>query len=109
MTIKASNTDVNLLQVGRLEDSSSVSSLRVAWDNYETSNKKLHTQTPAFITETYGIPREGPYYQNDKQEPSISYPSAMVGRSTLTKSITLALRSSTTRCLNWTSTLDPRR
>jgi hypothetical protein len=67
MTIKASNIDVNLLQVGRLEDSSSVSSQRVAWVNYETSNKKLHIQTPAFITETYGIPREGPYYQNDKQ------------------------------------------
>ena len=67
MTTEASNIDVNLLQVGRLEDSSSVSSQRVARVNYETSNKKLHIQTPAFITETYGIPREGPYYQNDKQ------------------------------------------
>lgn len=67
MTIKASIIDVNLLQLGRLEDSSTVSSQRVAWINYETSNRKLHIQTPTFITETYGIPREGPYYQNDKQ------------------------------------------
>jgi hypothetical protein len=62
MTTKASSIDVNLFQVGRLEDSSSVSSQRVAWINYATDSSKLNVQTPTFLTLTYGIPREGPYY-----------------------------------------------
>ena len=67
MITKASNTDVNLFQVGCLEDSSSVSSQRVAWINYATDSSKLNIQTPTFLTEIYGIPRAGPCYQNDKQ------------------------------------------
>jgi hypothetical protein len=67
MLTKASNIDVNLFQVGNLEDSSSVSSQRIAWVNYATDSSKLNIQTPTFLTETYGIPREGPYYQTDKQ------------------------------------------
>ncbi len=66
MATKANEVDVNLFQVGRLEDSSTVSSQKIAWINYETSKKKLHIQTPAFFTETYGIPRAGPYYPTDK-------------------------------------------
>ena len=74
MTTKASSIDVNLFQVGRLEDSSSVSSQRVAWINYATDSSKLNVQTPTFLTETYGIPREGPYYQTDKQRAFFKLP-----------------------------------
>mgnify|MGYP007032615030 CR=1 FL=1 len=66
MATKATDIDLTLFQIGRLEDSSTVSSQKIAWINYETNKKKLHIQTPVFVTETYGIPREGTYYQTDK-------------------------------------------
>jgi hypothetical protein len=74
MATKANEVDVNLFQVGRLEDSSTVSSQKIAWINYETSKKKLHIQTPAFFTETYGIPRAGPYYPTDKSRAFFKLP-----------------------------------
>ena len=63
MATKATDVDVSLFQVGRLEDSSTVSSHKIAWINYDTNKRKLHIQTPVFATETYGIPRQVPYYQ----------------------------------------------
>jgi hypothetical protein len=74
MATKANEVDVNLFQVGRLEDSSTVSSQKIAWINYETSKRKLHLQTPAFFTETYGIPRAGPYYPTDKSRAFFKLP-----------------------------------
>ena len=59
MATKATDVDVSLFQVGRLEDSSTVSSQKIAWINYDTNKRKLHIQTPVFVTETYGIPRQG--------------------------------------------------
>ena len=56
MATKATDVDVNLFQVGRLEDSGTVSSQKIAWINYDTNKRKLHIQTPVFVTETYGIP-----------------------------------------------------
>ena len=66
MATKATDIDVKLFQIGHMEDSTTVSSQKIAWINYETKKKKLHIQTPVFVTETYGIPREGTYYQTDK-------------------------------------------
>ena len=66
MATKATDIDLTLFQIGRLEDSSTVSSQKIAWINYETNKRKLHIQTPVSVTETYGIPREGTYYQTDK-------------------------------------------
>ena len=66
MATRAADIDLTLFQIGRLEDSSTVSSQNIAWINYETNKRKLHIQTPVFVTETYGIPREGTYYQTDK-------------------------------------------
>ncbi|MFM7985963.1 MAG: hypothetical protein ACKPKO_42275 [Candidatus Fonsibacter sp.] len=34
----------------------------------------LNAITPEFITETYGIPREGPYYQTDRSRASSKMP-----------------------------------
>jgi hypothetical protein len=74
MATKANEVDVNLFQVGRLEDSSTVSSQKIAWINYETNKRKLHIQTPAFFTETYGIPRAGPYYLTDRSRAFFKLP-----------------------------------
>ncbi len=49
-----------------MEDSSTVSSQKTAWINYDTNKRKLHIQTPVFVTECYGIPKEGTRYQTDK-------------------------------------------
>ena len=61
MATKPADVDISLFQVGRLEDSSSVSSQKIAWINYDANKRKLHIQTPVFVTETYGIPRQGQY------------------------------------------------
>jgi hypothetical protein len=74
MATKATDIDVSLFQVGRLEDSSTVSSQKIAWINYETNKRKLHIQTPVFVTETYGIPRQGPYYQTDRSRSFFKLP-----------------------------------
>ncbi len=50
MAAKATNVDVTLFQIGCLEHCSTVSSLKIAWTNYETSKRKLHI--PVFVTET---------------------------------------------------------
>ena len=63
MAAKATDIDVTLFQTGRLEDSSTVSSQKPVRISYETNEKKLHIQTPVFVTECYGIPRDGTYYQ----------------------------------------------
>ena len=74
MATKATDVDISLLQVGRLEDSGTVSSQKIAWINYETNKRKLHIQTPVFVTETYGIPRQGQYYQTDKSRAFFKLP-----------------------------------
>lgn len=74
MATKPADVDVSLFQVGRLEDSSTVSSQKIAWINYDTNKRKLHIQTPVFVTETYGIPRQGQYYQTDKSRAFFKLP-----------------------------------
>jgi len=74
MATKPADVDISLFQVGRLEDSGTVSSQKIAWINYETNKRKLHIQTPVFVTETYGIPRQGPYYQTDKSRAFFKLP-----------------------------------
>ena len=95
MATKATDIDLTLFQIGRLEDSSTVSSQKIAWINYETNKKKLHIQTPVFVTETYGIPERAPTTRPTSREPSTSWPSAMNGQSTVTRSTTLPWSSST--------------
>ncbi len=66
MATKATDTDLTLFQIGRLEDSPTVSSQKIAWINYEANKRKLHIQTPVFVTECYGIHKQGTYCQTDK-------------------------------------------
>ena len=48
-----------------LQDSSFIPSQKIAWISYKNQNRLL-VQSPDIITETYGVPREGPYYATDK-------------------------------------------
>jgi len=65
--MKATEINIDRLSVGPLQDSSTVSSQKIAWIEYDGDKKNhLQIQTPAFITETYGVPRQGPYYPTDK-------------------------------------------
>ena len=36
--------------------------------------KRLHIQTPVFVTETYGIPRQGQHYQTDRSRAFFKLP-----------------------------------
>ena len=74
MATKPADVDISLFQVGRLEGSGAVSSQKLAWINYEPNKRKLHAQTPIFVTETYGIPRQGPHYQTDKSRAFFKLP-----------------------------------
>lgn len=68
--MKATEINIDRLSVGPLQDSSTVSSQKIAWIEYDDGlllkKNHLQVQTPSFITETYGVPRQGPYYPTDK-------------------------------------------
>ena len=74
MATKATDIDVKLFQIGHMEDSTTVSSQKIAWINYETNRGKLNIQTPVFVTETCGIPREGVYYPTDRSRAFFKLP-----------------------------------
>ncbi len=74
MATKATDVDVSLFQIDHLEDSTTVSSQKIAWINYGTNKGKLNIQTPVFVTETYGIPRDGVYYQIDRSRAFFKLP-----------------------------------
>ena len=74
MAFKATDIDVSLFHIGRMEDSTNVSSQKIAWINYDTNKGKLNIQTPVFVTETYGIPREGVYYPTDRSRAFFKLP-----------------------------------
>ena len=48
-----------------MQDNVYIPSQRISWIN-KADNSKLRVQTPKFITETYGIPRDCVFYTTDK-------------------------------------------
>ena len=64
--MKISDIEVSNIRIGKLDDNIRTPSQRIAYINYEQDRTPLNAITPEFITETYGIPREGPYYQTDR-------------------------------------------
>ena len=72
MAIKAEQVNVNQISFGALEDSSYVKSQKQAFINHK--NQKLLSQTPYFLTETYGVPRAGEYYQTLKSRAFFKMP-----------------------------------
>ena len=64
--IKAEQLEVQNIQFGKLEDNALVKSQKLAFISYKEQKDWLMVRTPEFITETYGIPREGPFYTTAK-------------------------------------------
>ena len=62
MVIKAHELEVQHIQFGKLEDNTLVQSQKLAFISYKEPKAQLVVQTPEFLTEAYGIPREGPFY-----------------------------------------------
>ena len=70
MVLKAHELEVQHIQFGKLEDNSLVQSQKLAFISYKEPKARLVVQTPEFLTEAYGISREGPFYSNP-QGPSL--------------------------------------
>ena len=64
--MKFSQIEVSNIRFGKLEDNIRTPSQNIAFIYYQDDRTRLNAITPEFITETYGIPREGPYYQTDR-------------------------------------------
>ncbi|MFM7981573.1 MAG: hypothetical protein ACKPKO_19870 [Candidatus Fonsibacter sp.] len=64
--MKISDIEVSNIRFGKLEDNLRTPSQKIALISYARDRTTLNAITPEFITETYGVPREGPYYQTDR-------------------------------------------
>ena len=81
--MKISQIEVSNICFGKLEDNIRTPSQKIAFIYYQEDRTRLTAITPEFITETYGIPREGPYYQTDRSSLCFSRcPVATSSRST---------------------------
>ena len=65
MAIKFTEINIKDIVFSPLQDIVYIPSQRISWIN-KADNSKLLVQTPTFITETYGIPRDGVFYTTDK-------------------------------------------
>ena len=59
MPMKITDIEVSSIRFGKLEDDSRTLSHKLAFISYKDDRNRLSAMTPEFITETYGIPREG--------------------------------------------------
>jgi hypothetical protein len=62
--VKVKDLEVEKIVFGQLQDSIYIKSQKHAFITY--NDQKLAIQTPEFLTEGYGIPREGPFYATAK-------------------------------------------
>ena len=84
--MKFSQIEVSNIRFGKLEDNIRTPSQNIAFIYYQDDRTRLNAITPEFITETYGIPREGPYYHTDRSRAFFSRcPFATSSRSTRTR------------------------
>ena len=66
MTTRFSELKVDKIVSQPLQESTYIPGQRVSWLSYKDQNRLL-VQSPDMITETYGIPREGPFHPSDKE------------------------------------------
>ena len=66
MPMNISQLELSNIRCGKLDDNSRTPSQNIAFTTYADATPRLNVITPEFITETYGIPREGPYYKTDR-------------------------------------------
>ncbi len=69
-----SQIEVSNIRFGRPEDSIRTPSQNIAFISYGRARTQLNATTPEFITETYGVPREGTYYQMDRSRAFFNMP-----------------------------------
>ena len=72
--MKLSQIEVNNIRFGQLEDDIRTPSQKIAFIYYQEDRTRLNAITPKFIAETYGIPREGPYYQTGRSRAFFKMP-----------------------------------
>ncbi|MFM7980764.1 MAG: hypothetical protein ACKPKO_15735 [Candidatus Fonsibacter sp.] len=60
--------------LGSSRTTSEPPSHNIAFISYQRDRTPLNAITPEFITETYGILREGPYYQADRSRAFFKMP-----------------------------------
>ena len=72
--MKISQIEVSSIRFGKLDDDSRTPSQNIAFITYVDDTTRLNVTTPEFITETYGIPREGPYYKTDRSRAFFKMP-----------------------------------
>ena len=68
MTIRIQDVQVQHILFSKLEESPYITSQKVSLISYKQHRQKLLAQTPEFITDTYGIPKEGPFYNTIKSK-----------------------------------------
>ena len=66
MTTRFSELKVDEIIFQPLQESTYIPGQRVSWLSYKNQNRLL-VQSPDVITETSGIPREGPFHPSDKE------------------------------------------
>ena len=69
-----SQLEVTNIRVGKLQDNIRTPSQNIAFIYYQDDRTRLNSITPQFITECYGILREGPYYQTDRSRAFFNMP-----------------------------------
>ena len=72
--MKITDIEVSNIRFGKLDDNSRTPSQNIACISYKDDRTRLSAMTPEFITETYGIPREGPYYKTDRSRAFFKMP-----------------------------------
>ena len=74
MPVQISQLHVSNIGFGKLDDNSRTPSPNITFITYVDDTTRLNVITPEFITETYGIPCEGPYYKTDRSRAFFNMP-----------------------------------
>ena len=64
----------NLIRFGKIDDNSRTPSQKIAFITYAGDTTRLNVIIPEFITETYGLSREWPYYKTDRSRAFFKMP-----------------------------------
>ena len=86
--MKFSQIEVSNIRFGKLEDNIRTPSQNIALIYYQDEVARLNAIIPQVLTECYGIPRDGPYYQTDRSRAFFNMYFATSPSSTRTRSTT---------------------
>ena len=72
--MKISQVEVSSIRVGKLYDNIRTPSHNIPFITVKYDATSLNVITPEIITETFGIPCEGPYYKTDRSRAFFKMP-----------------------------------